>query len=402
MHSSKSIAGALGTALAGKKICLCVTGSVAAVQSVAIARELMRHGADVSCVMSDAAGRLVGPELLHWATGNPVVTRLTGECEHLSLCGVLPGRADLVLVAPCTANTLSKFARGVDDTPVTTVLSTSAGSGIPVLLVPAMHESLYRNPFVARNVREIRDSGAATIVGPVLVEGKARMPEAADIVDYCARALTGQTLAAKKFLVTAGATREFIDDVRFVSNPGTGKMGIAIAREAWIRGAEVALVHGALSARVPSYLESVPAESAQAMYDAVRARAKAADAIVLAASAGDFAPAKRSGKISSRKDVTVTLKPTKKSSDDARKWNSKAKLVLFKAESGVSEEELRTRAKKKLAECRADLVVANDVSGKDAGFGSDSNRALIIGKEGRPHAVAGSKRLVAERILDAL
>jgi len=402
VHSSKSIAGSLGNALAGKRICLCVTGSVAAVGSVAIARELMRHGADVSCVMSGAAQALVGPDLLHWATGNPVVTRLSGECEHISLCGECPGRVDLVLVAPCTANTLSKFARGVDDTAVTTVLSTAAGSGIPIILVPAMHISLYKNPFVARNVREIRESGAAVIAGPLLAAGKARMPEAADIADYCARSLAPQTMRGLRALVTAGATREFIDDVRFISNPGTGKMGIALARAAWMRGADVTLVHGHVEERIPPYFAAVPVTGVEELYDAVRRNAKNSGVIVLAASAGDFAVRKTNGKMDSRTPPSLRLSPARKASDDSKRWNPKARLVLFKAESGLPRKGLVARARKKLSACRADLVVANDVSMPGAGFGADTNRIIIVSKRKKPAALSGSKLALAGKILDSL
>ena len=398
MHSSKGIIGSSGKGLFGKRICLCVTGSVAAARSMDLARELMRHGADVYCVMSESAQRLVGPELMHWATGNAVVTRLTGECEHITLCGETGEKVDLVLVAPCTANTLGKIAQGIDDTNVTTVVSTALGSKIPLVIVPAMHASLYNNPFFAENVAKLRKNGVA-LVGPVMESGKAKIAENSDVVDYCIRAVSKQALKGKKVVVTAGATREFIDDVRFISNPGSGRMGIAVAREAWLRGADVSLIVGHCDAGIPAYLNSVSVVGVREMLEEVKKRVGKAYAVVLAASAGDFTVETRKGKLDSAKKVALGLVPAQKISDFVKKWNPKAKLVLFKAETGVSDAVLLAKAKEKMVKCRADLVVANDVSRKGAGFGTETNEVLLIGKGGKKEKMAGKKAEIAERIV---
>ena len=388
--------------MAGKRVCLGITGSVAAARSPELARELMRHGAEVFCVMSRSAQELVGPQLMHWATGNPVVTGLTGECEHISLCGDHPGKADLFLIAPCTANTIGKIVWGIDDTPVTTCASTALGAKIPIVIVPAMHQSIYDNPFVGENLASLGRKGVHLVM-PRLGEGKAKIAENADIVDYCIRAVSKQALKGKKVLVTAGATREFMDDVRFISNPSSGRMGIALAREAWLRGAEVTLVSGHIDVPAPGYLKHVEVVGAAEMLEAVRKEAKGADFIALSAAVGDFTAKKEDGKLGSgRGGLRLSLATAPKISDSARKWNPKAKLVLFKAESGVSDKELRGKAEEKMRKCGADLIVANDVSRKGAGFGTETNEVLIIARKGKAEKVKGAKAEIAVKILDAI
>ena len=186
--TSGDIVGTKGEELKGRKIVLCLTGSVAVAKAPEVARELMRHGAEVHVFMSKAAQHLISPRLMEWATGNPVVTELTGAVEHVAMAGEHPGRADLVLVAPATANTIGKMAAGIDDTPVTTLLSTALGSGIPILIAPAMHESMYRHPIVEENIRKLKSVGVS-FVGPRLVEGKAKVAEVEEIVEYAIRAL---------------------------------------------------------------------------------------------------------------------------------------------------------------------------------------------------------------------
>lgn len=402
MHSSKAIIGSSGSEFAGRRICLCITGSVAAANSPALARELMRHGADVFCVMSRSAQALVGPPLMHWATGNPVVTELTGECEHISLCGDHPWNADLLLIAPCTANTIGKIVWGVDDTPVTTCASTALGAKIPIVVVPAMHQSLYDNPFVSENLGKLAKKGVR-IIPPRMEDGKAKIAENSEIVDWCARILGKWDMKGKKAVVTAGATREFIDDVRFISNPGSGRMGVALAREAWLRGAEVVLIAGHMDVPVPAYLKRIDVKGVSDMMAAVRKEAKGAGFIALPAAVGDFTVRKEGGKASSGKGgLRLDLLPAPKISDNVRKWNAKAKLILFKAESRVSDEELQRRAVEKMRKCGADLIVANDVSRKGAGFGTRTNEVLIIDRKGNMSKMKGGKEDVARQVFDSL
>ena len=224
LHPSADIIGAKGDELAGRKIALGITGSVAAVKCVELARELMRHGAEVRVVMSPSAMELVTPKLLHWATGNPVVSELTGRIEHIELARW----ADLVLVAPTTANTLGKIAYAIDDTPVTSVVSVALGLQKPILLVPAMHGSMYSSKLVQENISRAREAGIY-ILEPRLEEGKAKLPSVEEIVDFTMGILGPKDMNGTRVLVTAGPTIEYIDPVKLITNRSSGKMGIALS-----------------------------------------------------------------------------------------------------------------------------------------------------------------------------
>ncbi len=206
----------------------------------------MRHGADVHAVISPATEKMMGLDLLEWATGNPVVKRLTGKLEHISLAGKSESHVDLVLVAPATANTIGKLAAGIDDTPVTTVASTAIGSRIPVIIAPAMHEPLYDHPFAQENIQRLKKIGVE-FVEPEIVEGKAKLASTEKIVRaVISRLSTGQNedLKGRRVLVTAGPTIEHIDPIRVITNRSSGKMGAAIAEEVASRGADTTLILG--------------------------------------------------------------------------------------------------------------------------------------------------------------
>ncbi|MDH5783830.1 MAG: bifunctional phosphopantothenoylcysteine decarboxylase/phosphopantothenate--cysteine ligase CoaBC, partial [Candidatus Bathyarchaeota archaeon] len=181
-HPSKDIMQTRGAELKEKRIVLCITGSVAAVQCPEIARQLMRHGAEVFAVMSPMAQKIIHPYLMEWATGNPVVTELTGKIEHVALAGEHDNKADLILVAPATANTISKIAAGIDDTTVTSVASTAFGSKIPIVIVPAMHESMYKHPILDENIKKLKGLGVV-FVGPRIEEEKAKIAETEEILE---------------------------------------------------------------------------------------------------------------------------------------------------------------------------------------------------------------------------
>ncbi|MEM3030652.1 MAG: bifunctional phosphopantothenoylcysteine decarboxylase/phosphopantothenate--cysteine ligase CoaBC, partial [Candidatus Micrarchaeia archaeon] len=340
MHPAKEIAGSSGSELKGRRVCLCVCGSVACYRAVDAARELMRRGAEVFPVLSESAAQMVSPELFQAATGNEAITRLSGELEHIQLVG-RKGICDAVLVAPATANTISKLAHGISDSVVSTVLATALASK-PIVLAPAAHDALMENPVVKENEERLRALGVV-FVPPIEEEGKAKIADAEEIADHVARALTKQSLAGRRVVVTAGATREHFDDVRFISNPSSGRMGVALAREAWLRGASVRLVAGHVDVGVPRYVERVNVTSVEEMRAAVLA--EAADYFLIPGAPGDFVPRKKEkGKISSAGGLTLELAPAPKIRADIKRKFPKAKLVLFKAESGVSDDELEKKA----------------------------------------------------------
>lgn len=401
MHSSKNITGSKGKELEGRRIALCICGSVAAVKSPELARELMRHGADVVPIMSYAATGIIKPELMHWATGNPTLTKLTGDVEHLMLCGRHKERVDLVIVAPATANIIGKIANGIDDTPIATILVTALGSGIPSIVAPAMHLSIGDNPIVRGNIKKLKELGVE-FVEPVASEGKAKMADTGSIAELAMRMLYKKDLVGKKVLVTAGATREYIDDIRFISNPSSGRMGVELAREAYLRGADVLLLYGHVDVELPKCIRSRHAETTEDMHREVLANLRGNDIVVLAAAPADFAPTKKKGKISSDATLHLTLKPVPKISDAIKRAKKSAKLILFKAESHVNETELMRAALKKLKVSNADMIVANDVGKKGVGFVSEYNDVLLIKPDGSFKKAKGKKSEIAKLVFDSL
>ncbi len=404
-HTSKLIRGTLSSLLEGRKIALCITGSVAAVECVALARRLMRHGADIYCVMSPNAQKILHPYLLEWATGNRVVTELTGQIEHVSLAGKHEGHVDLVLVAPATANTIGKIANGIDDTPVTTTVSSAIGAHIPVLVVPAMHESMYDHPAVRANIDKLQQMGVG-VVAPRLEEDKAKIPEVEEIVDHVLAVLGPGDLRGKRFVVTAGPTRGWIDRVRYMTNPSTGKMGIEIAREIIGRGGSVTLVIGPTTQAVPHDAEVKHVETSEEMLQAVldALAAYKATAFLSAAAVLDFAPAKREDrKRPSGEPYAIQLVSTPKIIEEVRKRHKDLFIVGFKVESGVTDEELEARARTKVDGGVCNLVIGNDERRKGAAFGADTNEVVIVGSKGFAKKIPlATKREVARAIVDEM
>ena len=408
-HPSKDIIESKGTILRGKTICMCLTGSVAVVSSPIVTRELMRLGAEVICIMSKAATELINPALMEWATGNKVITNLTGAVEHVYLAGDRPrsvGKADLILICPATANTISKIACGIDDTPVTTVASTAFGSSIPIVIVPAMHESMYRHPILKQNERKLRECGVE-ILGPRISEGKAKIARIDDIIDRVIDLLISEKdLEGKKILITAGPTREAIDSVRFVSNKSSGKMGIELAKEASARGADVLLIAGECTTKLPDYITTKHVVSIDDFIKNVKEEVSYNnyDFFISAAAVSDYKPTECiEGKISSDnvEELQVNMKLTPKIIDIARKKDYNLFIVAFKAETNVSKSELIDRAYNRLVKSEVDLIVANDIGRDDIGFSSKYNEVYIIDKKKYiQHVERNTKRFIASKILD--
>jgi phosphopantothenoylcysteine decarboxylase/phosphopantothenate--cysteine ligase len=304
--------------LAGKQIVVAVTGSIAAVEVVRLIHSLRRHGAVVQAVMSEAATGIISADSLTYSCGRPAITRITGMVEHVAYCGD-GGSADLLLIAPCTANTISKIACGIDDTPVTTFATTALGSGIPTLVVPAMHHSMYRHPAVCGNLECLRAWGIG-IVDPRIEEGKAKIADEETIVLWCERAILGQPLKGKRVLITSGPCREQVDDVRVLTTRSSGLMGRALALEAFRLGADVTVVHR----DVFPCVKNVPTDSSAEMREAVHrcfSEGDGADIYISAAALSDFAPARYKGKIPSGKRISLELEPLPKLLDEViRQW----------------------------------------------------------------------------------
>lgn len=314
--------------LAGKEIVLAVTGSIAAVECVKLIHAFRRKGASVQVVMSSGAAGIVTPDALTYACDRPVITRISGMVEHVTFCGD-GGSADLLVIAPCTANTISKIACAIDDTPVTTFATTAIGSGMPVLVVPAMHHSMFRHPGLTENIERLEEWGIR-ILSPRIEEGKAKIAEIDEIVLEAERAVMGTPLAGKKVLITSGPCKEPVDDVRILTTRSSGMMGKELALQAFRLGADVTIVHGGT---IPC-VTNINAESAGEMRDAVMnelAIRGGTDIYISAAAISDFTPQQTQGKIRSGKPATISLTPLPKLLDEVMQEYSPF-TVAFKIE----------------------------------------------------------------------
>jgi phosphopantothenoylcysteine decarboxylase/phosphopantothenate--cysteine ligase len=374
--------------LKGKKIALCVTGSVAAIISPQIARELMRCGAKVTAYMSDGASDIVHKNTMEFATGREVVTELTGRVEHLA-------KFDLILIAPATANTIGKIAFGVADTPVTSLVM---ASDAPVLIAPAMDTGMWSNKILTQNIEMLKSVGY-TFIEPKLEEKKAKLADISDVVDAVIFELLKKDYKGKKVVVTAGPTLEYLDPIRIITNKSSGKMGLAIAKEAYVRGADVKLIYGPGTARVPKYIDTARVETSNEMLKAVESAITDCDVFISAAAVSDFSLKRAKRKIETEKGgLALTLTPTPKILDSVK--GSKAFKVGFKALHGVSKKELLGAAKKSLEKYSLDMVVANDVA--KGTFGSDENDVYVLHGKGKPRHIKDTKEEIAKAIFDEI
>ena len=312
--------------LKGKKIVLAVTGSIAAVEDIKLARALRRKGAEVYGVMSSAACGIINPDALTYACDNETITKISGMIEHVKFCGI-GGLGDVLLIAPATANTICKIAGGIDDTPVTTFATTAIGRGMPVVIAPAMHESMYRHPAVTESIEKLKRWGIV-FVDPYLSENKAKFASNDEIVAAVEREAGDKPLFGKKVLVTAGPCREKIDDVRIMTSRSSGRMGVLTALEAYRLGAFVTLVHSGDD--VP-LIENIKTESAEDMREAVLFAIKSQryDYYISAAAVSDYKPDASDGKIPSGEEICIKLNPLPKILDEVL-LNFSGIVVAFK------------------------------------------------------------------------
>ena len=390
--------------LRGKTVLLGVTGGIAAYKAVEVVSRLRKLGAQVRVVMTKNATEFVTPLTFETLANHPVVTDTfarpeTWDVAHISLAK----EADLCVVAPATANILAKLAVGLaDDMLSTTLLAAKA----PLLLAPAMNTGMWTAEATRRNVETLRARGAH-FVGPeggFLAcgdTGAGRMSEPAAIVEAIEALLARrETLGGVKVLVTAGATREHLDPVRFLTNESSGKMGFAIAEAARDRGAEVTLVKGSTTAPVPEGVKVVQVVSTQELYDAVTSLAPEADAVIQAAAPADYRFRDVSDQKIKKKDggaLTFTLEETPDIAAAVGRMKRPGQvLVGFAAET----ENLLAHAEKKLASKNLDFIVANDVTQPGAGFNVDTNIATFLSAEGANPRPLQTKRQLAEDILD--
>ena len=401
MHPSKKVI-LRDTALAGKRIVIGITGSIAAVETVRLIRELLRHGAGVIPVMTSEAQNLIHPYSIEFAAGKPPITEITGQVEHVLYCGDAETAVDLVLVCPATANTISKIACGIDDTPVTTFATTALGTGIPLLICPSMHGTMYAHTIVQENIEKLRGMGVE-FVEPAVSEGKAKMPSRLMIVEQVIRTIsrhTGNGIAGKDVLIIGGSTAQPIDAMRVLTNRSSGGTAIALAKQAFREGAEVRLWYGLGRAEVPQWIERVQRfTTVDDLLELVEDSSLGYNVILLCAAISDYSPDPHPGKIpSGTADLTISLHPTPKVIERIREKAPQALLVGFKAESGISEADLLIRAEERMTEIGCELMVANLLED----VGTYETRAFILDREGDVGEVVGSRDKLATALFDAI
>lgn len=390
MHPSEEIYCEKSTRLRGKTIIMGITGSIAATECFGTIRELIRHGATVFPVMTKEACKLVTPESLEFASGHKPVTELTGATEHISMAGS-PRDADLLLIYPATANTVSKIACGIDDTPVTSMATVALGAGIPVAIAPAMHESMYRNPAVSENMDRLKSWGI-TFIGPRTDGVRAKVASRDEVVAWTFRMLSLNYLTGKRILVIGGRSEEPIDGMRIITNRSTGLMSVELAKRAFERGADVEMWMGGCSVELPDYIPirryATVSELLEMSKDINH------DAVIVPAALADFAPKDvAKGKIPSENGFTLELDPVPKVLPVI---HDKCETVIgFKAESGLSPDMLEKRARDRLDKYELAAVVANDI---DA-VGMKTSSAMLVTKDGC-RDVTGTKAEISDAILD--
>ena len=388
--------------LSNFNVLLGVSGGIACYKSCDIVSRLKKLGAGVDVIMTSHATEFVSPLSFETLSARRVVVDMFDkdrqwEVEHISLAK----KADICVVAPATANVIAKLADGIADDMLTT---TCLALKCPIVIAPAMNTNMYDSPTVRDNLKKLRRRGVI-IVDPVECRlacgdsGKGKMAEPADIVnEVIYRLLPKRDYEGKKVLVTAGATRENIDGVRFITNRSSGKMGIEIAKEVVKRGGEVVLVKGLVQVEVPKYITKViSVESTAQMYDAVMANYGDCDMIIKAAAPSDYRPAAEIRQKLKGDEITLHLVKNPDIAKAVGQVKEHRKLIIFSAET----QNLFTYAKDKLADKNADMVVANDVTEKGAGFDVDTNVVTLIKRNGmRKCYPVLSKSKVAGIILD--
>lgn len=382
--------------LKNKRIILGVTGSIAAYKSIELTRRLVRAEATVDVIMTEAATRFVTPLSFSSVTNGRVFKDLYEDpLSHIRVAE----SAELLVIAPATANIIGKMAGGLADDMLSTVYMAFDKK---VLIAPAMNWRMYENPVLQKNLEVLRLNGVVQIGperGPLACGDTnfGRMAEVDAILEEIEIALSEKDLEGKRVIVTAGPTREYIDPIRFISNRSSGKMGFALARVAVRRGAEVILISGPVNLPSPDRVTFISVETASEMRDAVIANLEGVDLLIMAAAVADFSPEERGDKkIESRNELNLRLRRTPDILKEVSSLKKKPFIVGFSAETGNHIE----RARQKLIEKGIDMIIFNDVLDPGAGFDVDTNRITIVEKEGEVSFPLMTKEDVADVILD--
>lgn len=391
--------------LKGKTVVLGVTGSIAAYKIANLTSMLTKLHCDVHVIMTKNATNIINPITFETLTAHKCLVdtfdrNFNYNIEHVAL----GEKADVVLVAPASANVIGKMAAGIaDDMLTTTILACKCKK----IVAPAMNTNMYENPVVQANLKKLKEFGMEVIepasgMLACRVEGKGKLPSEEVLLEYILREIQFEKdMTGKKVLVTAGATQEAIDPVRYITNHSTGKMGYALAKIAMRRGADVTLITAPTNLPAPLFADVVPVVSAQEMFDAVKERAPQMDIIIKAAAVADYTPVSVSDEKIKKKDGDLSL-PMRRTTDILAYLGEHRKPGQFICGFSMETENLVENSKKKLQKKNADLIVANNLRDESAGFGTDTNVVTLVMEEGIVELPCMSKEEVAEAVLDAI
>ncbi len=391
--------------LKGKTVVLGVTGSIAAYKIANLTSMLTKLHCDVHVIMTKNATNIINPITFETLTAHKCLVdtfdrNFNYNIEHVAL----GEKADVVLVAPASANVIGKMAAGIaDDMLTTTILACKCKK----IVAPAMNTNMYENSVVQANLKKLKEFGMEVIepasgMLACRVEGKGKLPSEEVLLEYILREIQFEKdMTGKKVLVTAGATQEAIDPVRYITNHSTGKMGYALAKIAMRRGADVTLITAPTNLPAPLFADVVPVVSAQEMFDAVKERAPQMDIIIKAAAVADYTPVSVSDEKIKKKDGDLSL-PMRRTTDILAYLGEHRKPGQFICGFSMETENLVENSKKKLQKKNADLIVANNLRDEGAGFGTDTNVVTLVMEEGIVELPCMSKEEVAEAVLDAI
>ena len=382
--------------LRSKSVLLGVTGGVAAYKTIDLVRRLREEDSSVTVIMTGAARNFITPLSLEVASGNKVYSDLfNNPMAHITL----PAQADVMVIAPATADIVAKFARGIADDLLSTCLLSFRGK---VVIAPSMNWRMYENPVFRDNLNSVLSRGVIQ-VGPEKgslacgEEGIGRMADIPDIIESVRTSLTKKDLVNRKIVVTAGPTREYLDPVRFLSNRSSGKMGYAIARAALRRGAEVTLISGPSHLAQPKGVRFISIETAIEMRDTVMKELLSSDVLIMSAAVSDFMPKATSvRKVEKKEGLLLRLSPTPDIISEVAQKRKRPFIIGFAAETVGKTD----KAKKKLREKGMDLIVFNNVTEPGAGFDVDTNKVVLIDRRKETDLPFMSKDSVADAILD--
>lgn len=401
------IYGTKGVQLRGKRILICVTGSIAAIEVPHLVREILRYSGDPIVVLSQEARRFVASDALTWCMDKEPITRISGVSEHIKWIAEPANKVDLCLICPATANTIGKLANGIVDGPVTLASLAAFGAKIPILIIPAAHSVLLENPITKRNIDYLKKQNVA-FFSSAEAESKFKFPPLSLLMREIFSILTlTKRLKGRKFLVTGGATREYLDDVRFLSNPSTGLSALHIAQALIELGSEVLFILGE-GHTLDLTLFPIPTKvirSTQHMYETIHEELSnnEYDGLISVAAVSDYRPEYQPGKLASRQvDLQIRLIPTIKILEKIRENFPGLFIVAYKAEVGVTKEELLKRGREFLKKHQLEIVCANWVGEPEKGFISKTNELFVIKANDSTIHLQGSKEMLGKHLANII